>query len=159
MLKRIGECRKKFMSLSRLLASKADVIKALSKRYSSEEFKGTLGQNIAIFLGDIQDHILTMVQNLNHNEKLLAGSHSNYLAEINIDMTKVNNDMNNVLGKITILQSVVLPMNVITGLWGMNVIVPGQEHDGLIWFISITSFMFLFAFCCYVYAKRVSGIA
>lgn len=32
-----------------------------------------------------------------------------------------------------------LPMNIITGLWGMNVLVPGQEAPGLTWFYSSKS--------------------
>lgn len=41
-----------------------------------------------------------------------------------------------VLGKLTVLGTIVLPMNIITGMWGMNVLVPGQEVDNLYWFWS-----------------------
>lgn len=156
MLRRIGECRKRVMSISRLLGSKADVIKGFSKR-CNEQWEVAPRSEIGMYLGDIQDHIITMVSSLNHYEKLLSRSHSNYLAQINIDMTKVNNDMNDVLGKITILGTVVLPMNVITGLWGMNVIVPGQKNDSLTWFVSIFASMVLLAYTAYVYTKRKFG--
>lgn len=156
MLRRIGECRKRVMSISRLLGSKADVIKGFSKR-CNEQWDVAPRSEIGMYLGDIQDHIITMVSSLNHYEKLLSRSHSNYLAQINIDMTKVNNDMNDVLGKITILGTVVLPMNVITGLWGMNVLVPGQKRDSLTWFISIFASMVLLAYTAYVYTKRKFG--
>ncbi|EDO14601.1 hypothetical protein Kpol_262p6 [Vanderwaltozyma polyspora DSM 70294] len=156
MLRRIGECRKRVMSILRLLGSKADVIKGFSKR-CNEQWEVAPRSEIGMFLGDIQDHIITMVSSLNHYEKLLSRSHSNYLAQINIDMTKVNNDMNDVLGKITILGTVVLPMNVITGLWGMNVLVPGQENESLVWFISIFSFMIGLAYCAFVYTRRRFG--
>ena len=36
-----------------------------------------------------------------------------------------------VLGKLTVLGTIVLPMNIITGLWGMNVWVPGQSYEGI----------------------------
>lgn len=156
MLRRIGECRKRVMSILRLLGSKADVIKGFSKR-CNERWDVAPRSEIGMYLGDIQDHIITMVSSLNHYEKLLSRSHSNYLAQINIDMTKVNNDMNDVLGKITILGTVVLPMNVITGLWGMNVIVPGQFNESLTWFMSIFAFMLVLAYTAYVYTKRRFG--
>lgn len=156
MLRRIGECRKRVMSILRLLGSKADVIKGFAKR-CNERWDVAPRSEIGMYLGDIQDHIITMVSSLNHYEKLLSRSHSNYLAQINIDMTKVNNDMNDVLGKITILGTVVLPMNVITGLWGMNVIVPGQRNDSLTWFCSIFASMLLLAYTAYVYTKRRFG--
>ena len=46
------------------------------------------------------------------------------------------------LNKLTVLGTIVLPMNIITGMWGMNVLVPGQDVDSLGWFFaseSITS--------------------
>jgi magnesium transporter len=158
MLRRIGECRKRVMSILRLLGSKADVIKGFSKRYGETERHGLSKVEIEMYLGDIQDHIVTMVQLLNHYEKLLARFHSNYLAQINIDMTKVNNDTNDVLGKITILGTIVLPINVVTGLWGMNCIVPGQDLPGLTWFYSIVGCMALFSLVAYNFAKRVTGL-
>jgi magnesium transporter len=157
LLKRIGETRTRVMALLRLLGSKVDVIKGFAKR-CNEQWEVAPRSEIGMYLGDIQDHIVTMVQSLNHYEKLLARSHSNYLAQINIDMTRVNNDMNDVLGKISLLGTVVLPMNIITGLWGMNVLVPGQSNEeSLIWFWSITFGMIVFAFCAYIYMKRISG--
>lgn len=158
MLRRIGECRKRVMSILRLLGSKADVIKGFSKRFSETTREGSSKVEIEMYLGDIQDHIVTMVQSLNHYEKLLARFHSNYLAQINIDMTKVNNDTNDALGKITILGTIVLPINIVTGLWGMNCIVPGQEDPGLTWFYSIVGCMILFSIVAYNFARRVTGL-
>ena len=34
-----------------------------------------------------------------------------------------------ILGKLTVVGTIVLPMNIITGMWGMNVYVPGQTGD------------------------------
>jgi len=67
-----------------------------------------------------------MTQNLNHYEKILSRSHSNYLAQISIEMTDANNQINDVLSKLTALGTVLIPMNLVTGLWGMNVHVPGE---------------------------------
>lgn len=158
MLRRIGECRKRIMSILRLLGAKADVIKGFSKR-CNEQWEIAPRSEIGLYLGDIQDHIITMVQSLNHYEKLLARCHSNYLAQINIDMTRVNNDMNDVLSRITVLGTIVLPMNIVTGLWGMNVIVPGQNAESLAWFWSITLSLFVFAFGCFFVARRIYDIA
>jgi Mg2+ and Co2+ transporters len=44
-----------------------------------------------------------------------------------------------VLGKLTVLGTIVLPMNIICGMWGMNVKVPGQDMDNLYWFWSSKS--------------------
>ncbi len=64
-----------------------------------------------------------------------------------------------VLGKLTVLGTIVLPMNIVTGMWGMNVWVPGQdtEHD-LTWFWCITAGLVAFGCTCFLVAKRVYGI-
>jgi magnesium transporter len=56
-----------------------------------------------------------MTQNLNHYEKILSRSHSNYLAQISIEMTDANNQINDILSKLTALGTVLIPMNLVTG--------------------------------------------
>ena len=68
MLRRVGECRKKVMSLYRLLGNKADVIKGFAKR-CNEQWDVAPRTEIGLYLGDIQDHIITMTGNLSHYEK------------------------------------------------------------------------------------------
>jgi magnesium transporter len=67
MLRRVGECRKKVMGLYRLLGNKADVIKGFAKR-CNEHWEVAPKSEIGLYLGDIQDHILTMTSNLTHYE-------------------------------------------------------------------------------------------
>ncbi|GAB1519544.1 CorA metal ion transporter [Rhizoctonia solani] len=139
MLRRIGTCRKKVMGLLRLMGNKADVVKGLAKR-CNENWSVAPKSDIGLYLSDIQDHLITMTQNLNHYEKILSRSHSNYLAQISIEMTDANNQINDVLSKLTALGTVLIPMNLVTGLWGMNVHVPGEDlkdPGDYRWFISI----------------------
>lgn len=67
MLRRVGEGRKKVMGLYRLLGNKADVIKGFAKR-CNEYWEIAPRSEIGLYLGDIQDHILTMTSNLGHYE-------------------------------------------------------------------------------------------
>ncbi|ORX38390.1 hypothetical protein BD324DRAFT_577597 [Kockovaella imperatae] len=145
MLRRIGTCRKKVMGLLRLMGNKADVVKGLAKR-CNEQWLVAPKSDIGLYLSDIQDHLITMTQNLNHYEKILSRSHSNYLAQISIEMTDANNQINDVLSKLTALGTVLIPMNLVTGLWGMNVHVPGQDiTTGYAWFGGILGSLALFA--------------
>ena len=68
MLRRVGDCRKKVMGLYRLLGNKADVIKGFAKR-CNEHWEIAPRSEIGLYLGDIQDHIVTMTGNLSHYEK------------------------------------------------------------------------------------------
>jgi magnesium transporter len=188
MLRRVGDCRKKVMGLYRLLGNKADVIKGFAKR-CNEHWEVAPRSEIGLYLGDIQDHIVTMTGNLSHYEKyvsfslpnslsishlltssspalfvtdklrILARSHGNYLAQINIRMNERQEQTADVLGKLTVLGTIVLPMNIITGLWGMNVWVPGQEDEGnLTWFWCITAGLLVFGISCFFIAKTLYRI-
>lgn len=136
LLQRIGDCRKKVMSLMRLLGGKADVIKGFAKR-CTQQYSVTPRPEIGLYLGDIQDHVVTNMNNLGHFEKMLSRSHSNCLAQISVDAIAQGNRANEVLSKITLLATILVPLNLVCGLFGMNVPVPGKDSGGLEWFFGI----------------------
>lgn len=127
-LKQIGDCRKRVMSLLRLLGGKADVIKGFAKR-CNEEYSVAPRGDVGLYLSDIQDHVVTMASNLSHFEKMLSRSHSNYLAQISVDNIAEGNRMNEMLGKVTLIATILVPLNLICGLFGMNVPIPFQRTD------------------------------
>ncbi|KAJ5445038.1 hypothetical protein N7491_001120 [Penicillium cf. griseofulvum] len=135
-LPRIGGLRKKVMSLMRLLGGKADVIRGFSKR-CNEQYSVTPRGDIGLYLGDIQDHVVTMMSNLAHFEKMLSRSHTNYLAQLNVTNLVLGNHVNKVLSKVTLIATILVPMNLICGLFGMNVEVPGAHTEGLTWWFGI----------------------
>lgn len=73
---------------------------------------------ILLYLGDILDHVLTMLQSLSSYEKILDRSHSNYLAQISLEINQLSNKTNAVMGTLTFFASLIVPMTFITGLWG-----------------------------------------
>lgn len=168
-LQNIGNTRRNIMTLMRLLSGKADVVKMLAKRCRDESkdsrnyntinsnnpsawdttdtnsevsLSCLPGGNIAMYLGDIQDHLLTMQQSLRSYENILARSHSNYLAQLQVESFISNNKVGEILGKVTILGTMLIPLNVITGLFGMNVEVPGGKVKNLAWFFGILGVLF-----------------
>lgn len=156
-LRAIGECRKKVMSLLRLLGGKADVIKGFAKR-CNENYNVAPRYEVGLYLSDIQDHVVTMMSNLGHFEKMLSRSHSNYLAQISVDQVIQGNQSNITLGKVTVIATILVPLNLICGLFGMNVPVPGQESGSLGWFFGILGIIFLFVTTCLGVAKKMRYI-
>ncbi|ORX99463.1 cora-domain-containing protein [Basidiobolus meristosporus CBS 931.73] len=158
MLRRIGQARKNVMGLLRLLGPKADVVGRLIKRYSDKPSSHATGDDIPLYLGDIQDHILTMLQSVNHHEKILSRAHANYLAQISIEITQTQNATNDVIAKMTFVASFLVPMNIVTGLFGMNVKVPHQTDPEAIgepvWpFYSIVAFLAAMGMMFYFVAR------
>jgi magnesium transporter len=120
---RIGECRRRAMALLRLLRGKSDVVKGFAKR-CNEHYSIAPTGDVGMYLSDIQDHIVTMRDNLSHSEQLLGRVHANYLAQINLDGIEGGNRTNSMLGKVTLIATIVVPCNLLAGLFGMNVFVP-----------------------------------
>ncbi|KAF4582902.1 CorA family metal ion transporter [Ophiocordyceps camponoti-floridani] len=141
-LRTIGRVRKNCMALLRLLGGKADVLRGFTKR-CNENYQVTPHMDIGMYLGDIQDHVVTMATNLGHFEKMLSRAHSNYLATLSINSISQGTDTNRVLSKITFLASVLVPLNLISGVFGMNVPVPFQKSDRLEPFFGIIGCMIL----------------
>ncbi|CDF87704.1 BN860_12552g1_1 [Zygosaccharomyces bailii CLIB 213] len=186
MLQRIGESRRKTMTLMRLLSGKADVIKMFAKRCQDEangigpaltsqinianlqsgrddfpnsnkpgQFPNTTQPrgDIALYLGDIQDHLLTMFQNLSAYEKIFSRSHSNYLAQLQVESFNSNNKVTEMLGKVTMIGTMLVPLNLITGLFGMNVKVPGQDANNLGWWFGILGVIILLGISAWLSAS------
>lgn len=156
-LRRIGEVRKTVMGLMKLLGGKADVLRGFAKR-CNENYRVTPRMDIGLYLGDIQDHAVTMMSNLGHFEKMLSRSHSNYLAQLSIENITQGNKASNILGKVTLLASILVPLNLICGVFGMNVPVPFKDVDNLIPFFGIIGFLVLFIVVSLGWAKRMRYI-
>jgi magnesium transporter len=150
----IGDCRKKVMSLLRLLGGKSDVIKGFAKR-CNEHFSIAPTGDVGLYLSDIQDHIVTMRDNLSHSEQLLSRVHTNFLAQINVDNIEGGNKTNRMLGKVTLLATILVPMNLVTGLFGMNVPIPGVHSGTLAWFGGIIAFLVTFSVVAMIIFKRM----
>jgi magnesium transporter len=156
-LRAIGESRKRVMSVIRLLGGKADVIKGFAKR-CNENYNVAPRGDVGLYLSDIQDHVVTMMSNLGHFEKMLSRSHTNYLAQISVDQVIQGNGTNQTLGKVTVIATILVPLNLICGLFGMNVTIPGQDSGELYWFYGIIGTIALFVIVCLVTAKRLKYI-
>lgn len=119
MLRRIGNSRKRVTSLLRLLRPKIEILKSLTKRCSDLLQPGTM-----VYLRDVNDHVLSSLQLLEKQSETLNRSHSNYIAQLTLELNEASNRMNLVMKKLTVAAAIMLPVSVISGVWGMNVPVP-----------------------------------
>lgn len=159
MLRRIANARKRVLTLQRLLSAKADVLRILIKRLDGmtisngktpvDESYVAMIRDTSLYLGDVQDHVITMVQTLLHVDTTLTRCHSNYLAQISIEITQSSIKANESVTKLTALASILVPLNIITGIWGMNVHVPGQlgSEETYTWFTGLITTMIFIVLC------------
>jgi Mg2+ and Co2+ transporter CorA len=82
---------------------------------------------VTLYLGDIQgininllqsnntnssnvDHIITMLQNVNHYDLILGRAHRNYLGQITIELSQAGNSTNEVINRLTFLATIIIPL-------------------------------------------------
>lgn len=153
----LGSCRKRVMTLLRLLGGKADVIKGFAKKCNESYAMAPRG-DVGLYLSDVQDHVVTMMSNLAHFEKMLARAHSNHLSQVQLAHIELGGRSNVLLGKITVLATILVPLNLVAGLFGMNVHVPGEDASGLGWWFGIVGVILTFSAVCVAAMKKLKYI-
>lgn len=107
-----------------------------------------------LYLGDVQDHLVTTMSTLLHIDEIIGRSQANCLAQLSVSNLRVSYRINSVMSKVTVLATIFVPCHLVTGMFGMNVEVPGQEVEGLSWFFGIAgAFVAFFVICMGVAAK------
>lgn len=124
MLHRIGSIRKRVVQQLRFVSNKTEILRTIVKRASPR-----FNEDSAFYLRDLQEHVAMLDQNMDQYDESLNRSHNNYLAQVSIEISHTSNKLNDVMKKLTVAASVALPWSMISGLWGMNIKVPGRDDD------------------------------
>ncbi|KAK1149659.1 hypothetical protein N8T08_005211 [Aspergillus melleus] len=159
-LQRIYKCRREVIRIRQLLNDKTDVIRSFARHCGT--FNSPTAE-VALYLSDIQDHVLTMMANLSQSEEMLSRSQSKYLAQLSWDSTRMRNEIVETLSRLSVIGAIIVPMQFITGLFAMNVKVPGKGTEGgtepgtpgLYWWGGILGVILSVIFSCLLIAKRL----
>ncbi|KAJ5242938.1 uncharacterized protein N7469_001265 [Penicillium citrinum] len=141
-LQNIHKYRKEVTHIRHLLNDKTDVIRCFARHCSSF---GAAPSDVASYLSDIQDHVLTMMSHLSNAEQMLSRSQTKFMSRISFDSTRMRNQIADTLSRLTAIGSVVVLMQVTTTSFGMNVQVPGEEVSNLVWWFGILGFEIVLA--------------
>ncbi|KAI7830076.1 hypothetical protein BX661DRAFT_142201 [Kickxella alabastrina] len=152
MLKRIGAARRKILTVWRLLQGKPDVIRSFSKLMERQAVADDM-LRVAHYLSDVYDHLVSLVGSSSHCDMVLSRAHSNYLARISLELGESTVETNLFASRWTVIGAILVPLNVVTGLWGMNVKVPGRDRDDVLDFFMILTGCLVFIAVVIVWAR------
>ena len=119
-LRRMTVTRRLVTTLGRLLSAKLEVIAQIRKRLDGQG-------EVAIYLGDVQDHIISLNQSLIHYERMLSHSHPAYLTHLRFSLSEAKGGLDKALMLLTMVSLLVLCSQLIASLGGMNVNLPRSE--------------------------------
>jgi len=119
-------------SLSRLLATKSEVVTQLRKRLltTSNDTDDAERAEVAIHLGDVQDHILTLENSLSHYERMLSQSHPLYISHIRSTVAISKGGSDKALMFLSAVSIGVLCIQTLIGLFSINANIPHNDIDG-----------------------------
>ncbi|KAJ5739328.1 hypothetical protein N7533_012112 [Penicillium manginii] len=141
-LQNIHKYRKEVTHIRHLLNDKTDVVRCFARHCSSLSASPS---DVASYLSDIQDHVLTMMSHLTNAEQMLSRSQTKFMSRIAFDSTRMRNQIAETLSRLTAIGSIVVLMQVTTTSFGMNVQVPGEEVNNVAWWCGILGFELLVA--------------
>lgn len=139
-LHRIAAQKRELLNFRRIIAPQRDVLAQLTRGDVPFIREGT-----RVYLRDVLDHLVRAVELIELYRDIIVGARDIY-------MSSVSNNLNQVMKTLTVITVIALPLNVITGFFGMNFdALPGIHSQRAFW---ITLVLMLGAIAVMIYVLR-----
>jgi len=115
-----------------------------------EEGEEFLDPEARIYLRDALDGVIRLIEKGTVIRDALNTAQSNHLAHL-------SNQTNEVMRTLSVVATIMLPLTFVTGLFGMNVPVPGQESSGQFFFYGIVGGMLVVTLVMVFIFRRRGG--
>ncbi|KAM0687375.1 CorA metal ion transporter [Conglomerata obtusa] len=124
----------KIYSLKNTIKPKVSILSAVKLKCSKR-----MRKNVLKHLSDCYTDFKKQEKEVRENTKVLERCQDLCLAIVNMVQSREGNAMNKSMKWFTMITFIFLPCQTVSGLWGMNVKVPGQGTNGLTWFWILTA--------------------
>jgi len=163
-LRRMARTRRLVTSLTRLLATKSEVVAQIRKRLLTSSSatlpNGTKNSDddldVALHMGDVQDHILSLQYLLVHYERILSQSHPTYLSQLGIGVASARNETDKAVVYLTTINMADMCIQMLVGVFSLNVDLPRNVRIptgryNVLGFVFALSVCFI---CAYAYTVK-----
>lgn len=121
-LEKILDLKKRIHRIKKILIRQQEKISFLAKNKYA-----LISPECQTYFLDVYDHFYTVTDMIEDYKETLSSSFDAY-------MSSVSNRMNEVMKVLSIMATVMLPLSVVSGIYGMNfVLLPGAEHPAGFW--------------------------
>jgi magnesium transporter len=124
MVRQLLRIKRDLASMRRVMVPQRDAVGRLARR----EFT-MISMEMAYRFRDVYDHVVRL-----SDEMIMFQDRVTGILEVNL--AAVSNRLNQIMKVLTVASTILLPMTVITGMWGMNVMIPhfpGSERVQFWW--------------------------
>lgn len=109
-LQRLYAIKRTLVRVYRIVGAERDALRGMARR---QEF---ISQDAYLYFQDVSDHLARAVDTIDTYRDVASGAMDIYLSA-------VNNRLNDVMKRLTIVATVFMPLTLITGIFGMNLTV------------------------------------
>ena len=114
-LNNIFNLKKEILPIRRIVRPHRDILNFLSRDESP-----VINKKNQIYFRDVYDHLFRIYELIENYRELINGAMEIYLSVISNRMTAASNKMNEIMKTLTIVATIMMPLTVVVGLYGMN---------------------------------------
>ncbi|GAM25561.1 hypothetical protein SAMD00019534_087360 [Acytostelium subglobosum LB1] len=115
---RLGRASRKCTQLLLCLFIKIDILSALLRE--------TISKETEMYLNNVKDKTVRLKQHVKMTEDLLENLKNVFLSKLSLIMNEESHSLNTSMQKFTSLGLIFMPLNLIAGVFGMNMLFPGH---------------------------------
>jgi magnesium transporter len=104
-----------------------------------------ISEHASAYYRDIYDHIIRINESIDDYREILSNT-------LEVHLSLVSNRMNEVMKALTIVATIMLPLTVLTGIYGMNLNIPESHFDAMYYIVLFI--MAIIAVTMVLYFKR-----
>ncbi len=127
LLRRMGVARHRIAQMNQVVWPKVAIFQTLKSQRHQMESQETLPP---AYVQDVLDTLAVMSNRLKLAREFLEGAQSTYIARISLESADNSSEIENRMKTLSSVATIFVPLTTITGIWGMNVVVPGQSESG-----------------------------
>lgn len=123
LLERIFAMKRNGVTLRKLISPHLEIF----TRFTSPAY-GVVSSEHMIYFRDVHDHLIRLFEIVDSYRELMTGA-------LEVHLATVNNQLNDVMKRLTVLTAMFLPLTFITGAFGMNMVQSPVWTDPAFWII------------------------
>lgn len=144
LLDHIFDKKRLTLRLKRLIVPLGDIFLRLSKTKNDH-----LSKEVSIYFRDVFDHVVRINETLQNCKEQISDTLGEH-------QSNMSNKMNETMKVLTIIATIMLPLTLLSGIYGMNITLPFQRSTNA--FNIITAIMVAIALVMLIYFKRKKWI-
>lgn len=141
-LGRLFRLKRQLLTLRRQASPQRDVMMMLSHKVSP-----FISEPATAYYRDIYDHIIRINESIDDYREVLSNT-----LEVHISM--VSNRMNEVMKALTIVATIMMPLTLLTGIYGMNLTIPESHFEDMYYIVLLMMFLIAGVMLMYFWRKQ-----